>query len=78
MTRQTKTPRQRAEEALAVAERRHGRASKTVNQLRSDLLDAENELAEAKRLHDYAKQHPALQQAPTTTSTPNQEAGTKA
>ena len=61
MTRQTKTPRQRAEEAYAIADRRYNRAIKTRDRLEKELTAVEAELAEAQALRAYAKQHPALQ-----------------
>ena len=69
MARQTKTPRQRAEEALGVAERRYRRAIATRNRLASDLADAETEVSEATELRAYAKQHPALQNPTNTKET---------
>lgn len=75
MTRQTKTPRQRAEEQLGIAERRYARAIATRDRLANDLADAEDEVTEATALRAHAKTHPALQ---TPTSTTNQEASTHA
>lgn len=72
MTRQTKTPRQRAEEALALAERKHKKALRTYSQLQKDCAAAASDLEVARDLHDYAKQHPALQ-APSTTTPPKEE-----
>jgi hypothetical protein len=74
MTRQTKTPKQRAEEALGTARRRRDRATTTYGRLREELVNAETELDEAQRLLDYAAQHPALQ--PTPTETPNSTGNT--
>lgn len=67
MTRQTKTPRQRAEEALGVAERRHRKAIATRNRLKGELAAAETEAEEANQLRAYAKQHPALATPAATT-----------
>lgn len=69
MTRQIKTPRQRAEAALAVAERRYEKAIATRDRLATDLAAAEAEVTEATALRSYAKQHPALQTGTTSTST---------
>lgn len=69
MTRQTKTPRQRAEEALGVAERRYARATAARDRLARDLAAAEAEVAEATQLSAYAKQHPALQNTTNTEET---------
>lgn len=70
MTRQTKTERQRAEEALAVAQRKRERLAATVEQLERDLKSARADLAEAERLYAYRAQHPAL---PSTTTTNTEE-----
>lgn len=68
MARQTKTPKQRAQEALGVAERRYNRAIAHRDRLEEELTAAEIELREALELRAYAKQHPALQSTtPTTT-----------
>lgn len=75
MTRQTKTPTQRAEEALALAERRYARAVTTRDRLKDELTAALADLEEARSLRAYATQHPALKTSPSTT---NQEAGTPA
>lgn len=73
MVRQTKTPRQRAEEALGVAERRYRRAIRVRDRLDKDLAAAEAEVAEATQLRAYAKQHPALQTAQKGTTTNTEE-----
>lgn len=80
MTRQTKTPRQRAEDALGVADRRHRKALRTVQVLTRDLAIANDELEQAKQLHAYAQQHPALDNTvprptSTTPSTTTKEEG---
>ena len=72
MTRQSKTPKQRAEEALGIAERRYQRAITIRDRLADDLAAAEGEVSFATGLRAHAKTHPALQQTPSTT---NQEAG---
>jgi hypothetical protein len=74
MTRQTKTPKQRAEEALGVAQRRHAKAIAAEKAARAVLNAACDERAEAEQLHDYAKKHPALQATPT--ETPNSTGNT--
>jgi hypothetical protein len=67
MTRQSKTPKQRAEEQLGVAERLVKKLASKKAHLQSDLaqVTAEHEAAVVRR--DYLKNHPDLQ--PTTTST---------
>ena len=72
MTRQPKTPRQRAEEALAVAERAVKRLAIKRDQLQDDLETVEREHATAVRRRDYLAQHPDLQQQKTTTTEENQ------
>lgn len=68
MARQIKTPRQRAEDALGVAERRYTKAIAARNRLSKELEAAEAEVTEATALRAYAKQHPALHN-PSTTNT---------
>lgn len=72
MTRQTKTEKQRAEEALGIAERRHSRAAAAVRRLNDDLRSAELELETARELRDFLRKHPALQNTttPKETTTP--------
>lgn len=65
MTRQTKTPRQRAEEALAIADRAHDRLTTKARDLRSELEDVEREQRAALARRDHLAQHPDLQQHPT-------------
>lgn len=60
MTRTPKTPRQRAEEALAVAERRVARLTKKVAHTRADLEVLEDEWKAAQARRDHLKQHPDL------------------
>lgn len=72
MPRQQRTPRERAELALGIAERRYNRAIEVRDRLASELVDAEAEVTEATQLRAYAKQHPALQ---TPSTTPTQEEG---
>lgn len=66
--RQRKTPRQRAEEALAVAKRKRDRLLKQVATQEAELAAAKSDLAEAERRLTYAQQDPALPTAgqPTT------------
>lgn len=73
VTRQIKTPKQRAEEQLAVANRKAVALERKADQLKVDLVTAERDLAEALALRDHAKTHPALKQS----TTPPQEEGTK-
>lgn len=60
MARQTKTERQRAEEALAVARRKVDRLTKDRDRLEGDLRKVKAELRDAARLAEYRAQHPAL------------------
>lgn len=74
MTRQAKTPQQRAQEALDVAERHVDRLSRKRNDLKAALAVVTNELDEAVVRFNYLKQHPDLGQkagstTPSTTST---------
>lgn len=66
--RQKKTPRQRAEEALAVAERKVKRLLVEQSKLRVALATVESDLAAETARRDYLKKHPDLgQQGPSTT-----------
>lgn len=60
MSRQQKTPRQRAEEALAVAQRRVERLTTQRDKAQSALSAVATELDEAKARLDYARKDPAL------------------
>lgn len=60
MTRQAKTPRQRAQEQLDVEERRVTKLTKKRNQLATEQAAVQAELEEATRRRDYLKQHPDL------------------
>lgn len=71
MTRQTKTERQRAEEALAIAHRKRDRLLNQAEQLRADLKAVENDLTDAERILAYRRQHPALQSTTPTTTQEN-------
>ncbi len=61
MTRQTKTPKQRAEEALALANRKVIRLDHDVDRLQVELITKTRERDEAVALQAHARQHPALQ-----------------
>ena len=69
MTRQTKTPRQRAEEALAIAERAVKRLGEKKAALRADLdaITREHDAAVVRR--DYLANHPDLGRGARPTST---------
>ena len=71
MARQTKTERQRAEEALGVATRARDRLENKASQLQADLKAVERDLAEAERILAYRRQHPALQSTTPTTTEEN-------
>jgi hypothetical protein len=68
MTRQQKTPRQRAQEQLDVANRAVVRLDKKVDQLKTDLTAVEREHKAAIARRDHLAQHPDLEQNPTTTA----------
>lgn len=67
-TRTPKTPRQRAEEALGVAQRKVIRLEREAGQIEKRFHDLEAELTIARRRRDYLKDHPDLD-TPATTST---------
>lgn len=69
--RQTKTPRQRAEEALAAADRKVTKLRKQSDQLRVDLSKVDAELRDANALRDFLAGHPAL---PKSTQQPTSKA----
>ena len=69
MTRQKKTPKQRAEEALAVAERKVAQLKTERDKAQSTLLNLEAELGDAVVRRDYLKQDPALPPTPKETPT---------
>lgn len=69
MTRTTKTPRQRAEETLATAERRLKKADALVTRLEAESGAARRDREQALVRRDYAKRDPAL--APTTSTGDN-------
>jgi hypothetical protein len=63
--RQRKTPRQRAEEALAIAERRVAALAKKDVELTSELTGVQRELKQAKVRRDYLAKSPDLPQQET-------------
>jgi hypothetical protein len=65
--RQKKTPRQRAEEALAVAERRVAALRKKSKKLRVELDAVDRELDDAARRRDYLAHSPDLPPQPDHT-----------
>ena len=67
MTRQTKTPRQRAEEQLAVADRQEKRLRQKARELRAQLDDLEREHRAAIARRDHLATHPDLKQNTTST-----------
>ena len=69
MSRQTKTPRQRAEEALAIEERRVERLTAQWTKSRAETERLAHERDDAMRRRDYLRQHPDLQHTTTATST---------
>jgi len=68
MSRRTKTPRERAEEALGVEERRVERLEARRDALRAETEEVELEVAIATRRRDFLRQHPDLD--PATTELP--------
>lgn len=68
MTRQSKTPQQRAQEALDVAKRATLRLNRKRDALQEELVHIEAELDAAVVRRDYLAQHPDLQQNTTTTT----------
>ncbi len=74
MTRQTKTPRQRAEEDLAVANRKVIRLDREIDKLTAALVVARRAQTEAIALRDHAQSHPALQTPSTTPTTEENKA----
>lgn len=74
MTRTAKTPKQRAEEALAREERRVKRLTAKSDELRTELDAATAEMADAVTRRDYLAKHPDLAPStPTTTRTTIEE-----
>lgn len=67
--RQRKTPRQRAEEALATKNRKVVRLDKQIDRLTADLAAARREQAEVIRRRDYLAENPDLPQQPTRSKT---------
>lgn len=68
MTRQTKTPRQRAEETLGIARRRVDRLTKQVKNTQDELEALEYDLDQAQQRLTYAQQDPALTNTPGGTT----------
>jgi septal ring factor EnvC (AmiA/AmiB activator) len=75
VTRQHKTPRQRAEETLATAQRVRDRIARQLIRTQKQLDALVHDLDEADDRLAYAKQDPALKGS-TTTSTTNQSGDT--
>lgn len=68
MTRQTKTPRQRAEEAVGVEQRRVKKLKTQWTKAHDDAERLEAELATAETRLQYLRQHPDLKPNPGTTT----------
>ena len=68
MARQTRTPAERAQEALDVASRRVKRLGADVDKHRRAMEASQAELREAKANRDYLALNPALQQPTGDTS----------
>lgn len=77
MTRRTKTPRERAEETLGIAQRRVDRARTALEKASAAQLAAEAELRDARARLTYAQQDPALAN-PATSTTDRTSGGTTA
>jgi multidrug efflux pump subunit AcrA (membrane-fusion protein) len=60
MTRQRKTPAQRAQEAYDIERRRAARLAAKVADAKSELTALEAELADASKRRDYLAAHPDL------------------
>lgn len=60
--RHVKTPRQRAEEALGVAQRKVAKLEQRLTKAKAEVTEAEGELAAAKTRRDYLAADPALPQ----------------
>lgn len=73
-TRQSKTPRQRAQEALGIATRLVSRLEKKGETLRIELAGVARELRDAETRRLYLAKHPDLGD-PAQTSTPVDGAG---
>lgn len=68
MTRQQKTPRQRAEEQLAIANRAVVRLDRKVDDLTTQLAVLRREQTAAIARRDHLATHPDLQHNPTTST----------
>lgn len=75
--RRQKTPRERAEEALGVAQRRRDLLHKQARKRRQELEALDRELREAEARLDYAKKDPALPPAAGRPSTTSNQSGDK-
>lgn len=71
--RQPKTPRQRAEEALGVAQRRVATLEAKLEKARGAVTDVEGELAEARRRLTYVTADPALPGEPEPEAVPDED-----
>lgn len=60
ITRQVKTDRQRAEETLGVAERKHAAAVKKRDAAKAALVELEADVVDTKARLDYVSRDPAL------------------
>jgi len=69
VTRQQKTPRQRAQEQLDVEERRVKKLAAKRSHLQGELNKAVAELEDATRRRDYLKKHPDLNTTSTNVQT---------
>jgi len=67
-TRQHKTPRQRAEEARDLEQRRVERLTAKAETLRRELAFVDADLEDAVRRRDYLAQHPDLNTSTTSTT----------
>lgn len=70
MTRQKKTPQQRAQEQLDIANRAVVRLDKKVDDLKAQLVDVEREHAAAIARQKHLRQHPDLQPNPNPEEQP--------
>lgn len=75
MTRQTKTPKERAEEDLAAANRKVVRLERELDNLKLQAARKSLAFTEALALRDFLKNHPALRPPTPESTTPTQEEG---
>lgn len=73
--RTTRTPRERAEEALGVAQRRVEKIAAKLATARREVTGLETELAEANQRLKYAQADPALPQIEPDAAAPVEEEG---